>query len=272
MQCERCLEQLDAYLDGELDAGSAESLEAHLSRCPTCLAERRAREREQHLYRDLAATTSVPDGLWSRVAAGIAAVEARERRRAVTRPWSLPWLGGWTLGLAMAGLALAVIGLWAVWRPVAPAEPLVAQQAPSPADVLTDAPPASRAPSVSENTAPSDAVIIAPPRSRAVSAPTRTAPVIQPMSEAERLLRQTEQTYLTVIERLQAQVRRRRSQLDLGTRAAVDQMLVTLDAKIEEAREAARQSPTDPAALHFLVAVYRKKAEMLSEIVVMTEE
>ncbi len=239
MQCERCLEQLDSYLDGELDAQTAKSLEAHLSRCQVCMDERRVAERERRLYRALSAATDVPAGLWSRVATGIAAVEARERRRAAVRPWSPLWLMSWrALGLATACAALAV-GLWAVWRPAARAPP-VARQAPSSAGALTAAPPVSRSPLVSENAAPSDAVILAPPRTRAVAAPTRAAPTSRPTPDAERLLRQTEQAYLAAIERLQAQA-------------------------------AARQSPLEPAALHFLAAAYRKKVEALSEIVLMTE-
>ena len=38
MNCERCLEQLSARLDGELPAGEAAELEAHLAQCPSCRA------------------------------------------------------------------------------------------------------------------------------------------------------------------------------------------------------------------------------------------
>ncbi|QUV92151.1 anti-sigma factor [Chloracidobacterium aggregatum] len=81
MDCERCLEQLDAYLDGELDAPDASLLSAHLRQCPNCQAEYRAREWENRLYRDMAAGVSLPEGLWPRIAAGLAAVDEREQRR-----------------------------------------------------------------------------------------------------------------------------------------------------------------------------------------------
>ena len=38
MNCERCLEQLSARLDGELPAGEAAELEAHLAQCSSCRA------------------------------------------------------------------------------------------------------------------------------------------------------------------------------------------------------------------------------------------
>ena len=38
MDCDRCLEQLSARLDGELSAGETAELEAHLAQCPSCRA------------------------------------------------------------------------------------------------------------------------------------------------------------------------------------------------------------------------------------------
>ncbi|QUV92152.1 hypothetical protein [Chloracidobacterium aggregatum] len=93
----------------------------------------------------------------------------------------------------------------------------------------------------------------------------------RPPSEAEQILSQVEQTYLVVIERLQSQARLRRMKLDPATRTAIDQTLAGLDAQIAQTREVVCQSSTDPAALHFLLTAYRKKAELLSEIIVMTE-
>jgi hypothetical protein len=93
----------------------------------------------------------------------------------------------------------------------------------------------------------------------------------RPPSEAEQILSQVEQTYLVVIERLQSQARLRRMKLDPATRTAIDRTLAGLDAQIAQTREVVRQSSTDPAALHFLLTAYRKKAELLSEIIVMTE-
>lgn len=120
MDCERCLEQLDAYLDGELDAPDASLLSAHLRQCPNCQAEYRAREWENRLYRDMAAGVSLPEGLWPRIAAGLAAVDEREQRRSGGAyelvPTGTVWLvaagagagvpsgaGRWTLVLAASG-------------------------------------------------------------------------------------------------------------------------------------------------------------------------
>ncbi len=278
MDCERCLEQLDAYLDGELDASSASVLAAHLRQCPDCQAECHAREWEARLYRDMAAGVSLPAGLWSRIAAGMAAVDEREQRRSGggRTDWFRPEkFGWWRLGGALACFVVLAVGLWFWLRPAVTPEPLLAQGLIPPSlsdadDLPRVSPPVSTPKSGSETLSPADAAVIEPPRRRTVM--TTPPPVRErPPSEAEQVLYQAERTYLVVIERLQSEARLRRMKLDPVTRVAMDQTLAGLDAQIAQTREVVRRSPTDPAALHFLVTAYRKKAEVLSEIIVMTE-
>ncbi|WP_058866067.1 anti-sigma factor [Chloracidobacterium thermophilum] len=279
MDCERCLEQLDAYLDGELDAPDASLLAAHLRQCPSCQAEYRAREWENRLYHDVAAGVSLPEGLWPRIAASMAAVDEREQRRSGGRrtDWFRPeWSGWWRLGLVLGCLLALAVGLWFWLRPSVTPEPLLAQGPTPPSrsdtgDLPRTWPPAGTPSAGSETLVPTDTVIIEPPRRR--TAMPNPPPVRErPPSEAEQVLAQAEQTYLVVIERLQSQARLRRMKLDPATRTAMERTLAGLDAQIAQTREVVRQSPTDPAALHFLVTAYRKKAEVLSEIIVMTEE
>ena len=278
MDCERCLEQLDAYLDGELDVLEASMLAAHLRQCPNCQAECRAREWENRLYRDMAAGVSLPEGLWPRIAAGLAAVDEREQRwsgRGRTDWFRPERFGWWRLGLVLGCFLVLAVGLWFWLRPAVPAEPLLAQGPTPPSlsdtgDLPRTLPPAGTPSAGSETLAPADTVIIEPPRRR--TGMTSPPPVRErPPSEAEQILSQVEQTYLVVIERLQSQARLRRMKLDPATRTAIDQTLAGLDAQIAQTREVVRQSSTDPAALHFLLTAYRKKAELLSEIIVMTE-
>ncbi len=246
---------------------------------PGLQAECQAREWEARLYRDMAAGVSLPEGLWSRIAAGMAAVDAREQHRSDGghTDWFRPEkFGWWRLGVALACFVVLAVGLWFWLRPAVTPEPLLAQGPIPPGlsdadDLPRVSPPVSTPKSGSETLSPADAVVIEPPRRRTVM--TIPPPVRErPPSEAEQLLHQAEQTYLVVIERLQSQVRVRRMKLDPATRTVMDQTLAGLDAQIAQTREVVRQSPTDPAALHFLVTAYRRKAEVLSEIIVMTEE
>jgi anti-sigma factor RsiW len=56
--CERLQEQLNSFLDGELDAAHAVSLSAHLEECPECRRELVALKATQTLLR----SAPVPDG------------------------------------------------------------------------------------------------------------------------------------------------------------------------------------------------------------------
>jgi predicted anti-sigma-YlaC factor YlaD len=109
MTCQELDERLDEWVDGELPAGAAAEVEAHLASCPLC------QERERRLRQVLAHAASLPRSvtpprdLWP----GIARRVERERS------WS--WAsGGWS-PWALAAAATVVVGLAAVlWGGRAP--------------------------------------------------------------------------------------------------------------------------------------------------------
>lgn len=93
------IEQIDLYLDGELDAAQQASLQAHLDGCARCT---RALTLHRQLRRHLGAEPpGVSDGLETRIRRALAGVPGSGRR---DRDWSR-W-GGWTVA---AGIALAWI-------------------------------------------------------------------------------------------------------------------------------------------------------------------
>ena len=97
--------QLDALLDGELDAAEARELEAHLAQCPEC-----AKFRDQRLALRAAIAARVPafpapDTLRQRVRAAIrAAAPAGSTRRSAPLLWR-------SLAVA-ASLAIVAMGSW----------------------------------------------------------------------------------------------------------------------------------------------------------------
>ena len=97
--------QLDALLDGELDAAEARELEAHLAQCPEC-----AKFRDQRLALRAAIAARVPafpapDTLRRRVRAAIrAAAPAGSTRRSAPLLWR-------SLAIA-ASLAIVAMGSW----------------------------------------------------------------------------------------------------------------------------------------------------------------
>ena len=67
MNCAHCRQLLDAWLDGEVDRATADSIEAHFSRCPECEAARRERERLRSLVRAASRPERVPVDVAARI-------------------------------------------------------------------------------------------------------------------------------------------------------------------------------------------------------------
>lgn len=88
MDCETARKRIGERADGLLAPGAEEALEAHLSACAPCAADRARTDAVGRLLRAQAAAgaSSAQDGLdamWTRVRAGIA--KAEEERRAAAR-------------------------------------------------------------------------------------------------------------------------------------------------------------------------------------------
>ena len=98
--------QLDAYLDGELDAADARALEAHVAQCATC-----ARLRDEQLaLRDAIAahipSFQAPDTLRRRIRTTVEASERKDTTGRIANP-------GWSRALAIAAsLAIVSLGSW----------------------------------------------------------------------------------------------------------------------------------------------------------------
>jgi len=104
--CEAYSDELDAYVDGELDARGSEVLEAHLPGCSACAV---ALERRENLDQALASLPHLEPSpqfearFWARLAWAEERSQARRRWLGLPR---LAWLaGGATLA---AGLALLI--------------------------------------------------------------------------------------------------------------------------------------------------------------------
>jgi len=98
--------QLDAYLDGELAAGDAHELEAHIAQCPECA---RFRDGRLELRAAISARTpafQAPDALRERVRA---ALRTETRGRA---PRRLGWQGVWRPLALAASLVVVALGSW----------------------------------------------------------------------------------------------------------------------------------------------------------------
>src|SRR6185437_9470848 len=103
MTCEEAEILLHALIDGELDAGHAREVEAHVATCAACAAELAAQREMKRLLAGTDLRYAAPAGLRARIEAALP--QARQpSRRAVLR--------GFAMGSAVS--ALAATGLVAV--------------------------------------------------------------------------------------------------------------------------------------------------------------
>ena len=98
-ECAVAREQLDAYQDGELDAGHAAALERHLAGCADCSSAREAGLQLRHAIREMAPYHTAPQALRQRVA-DLAAPRTRGVRDVTLQLWQL-------LGLLVASAAVS---------------------------------------------------------------------------------------------------------------------------------------------------------------------
>ena len=81
MKCEVCLERLEEYLDGELNADESSQVEAHLITCAACSTESASLVADQQLFARYDREIEVPSALWWQIA-------ERTAERAVNAPSS----------------------------------------------------------------------------------------------------------------------------------------------------------------------------------------
>ena len=137
MSCERVLEQLTAYLDGELEGHDGSAVRGHLRECAAC---RQAATDEASLRDGLRSLPPVdpPPSLWAGVQAQLAAAEVADAKRPAWRRALARWIPSaprFAAGTLVAAAAIAVLW-WRTHRSVEDAaapDPQIATPAPAPA-------------------------------------------------------------------------------------------------------------------------------------------
>ncbi|MBR0992325.1 anti-sigma factor [Bradyrhizobium japonicum] len=104
MTCDEARIMLHALLDGELDAGHAREVEAHIAGCTACAAEFAAQREMQRVLADTNLRYTAPASLRERIEASLPEPRRQPSRRSVLR--------GFAMGSAVS--ALAATGIVAV--------------------------------------------------------------------------------------------------------------------------------------------------------------
>jgi len=107
MDCNRCVEDLTAYLDGELSPEAFAQVQSHLKTCSSCSEEFRSFQQASDFVASHVRELSLPLGSWNRV---------RDRIEVPKSPafWSRPFLLRWRPAVAALAciVVLAVGYLW----------------------------------------------------------------------------------------------------------------------------------------------------------------
>jgi hypothetical protein len=82
----------------------------------------------------------------------------------------------------------------------------------------------------------------------------------------DQVARGAEQQYLSAIDILSRDIKRRRAFISPVLLSQLETALTDVDRNIAATRRAAREQPRDPVAVQYLVLAYEKKVELLREV------
>ncbi|OKO70495.1 membrane protein [Bradyrhizobium sp. NAS80.1] len=106
MTCDEAKIVLHALLDGELDAGHAREVEAHIASCPTCAPEFAAQRDMQRMLANTNLRYTAPTSLRARIEASLPQPQRQPTRRSVLRGFAM---GSAVSALAASGVVAVVL-------------------------------------------------------------------------------------------------------------------------------------------------------------------
>jgi anti-sigma factor RsiW len=242
MNCERCQQLIDDYVDGTLPAAERGGLEAHLVDCATC----RAMEHDFRAIRLTARTLErrvPPAQVWNHIAEAVDAERppASHKRLAFLRPLTShvgaivrsSTASGTRSALAIAATLVLGLGVasWLAWNQISQ---------PGPAAPRASAPAAAADPELAQS--------------------------------VEHELKLAEEHYQKAIAGLEQITRTESSALDPQVATVLQKNLEVIDQAIGESRAALRTQPTSDVAQESLFEALRNKVALLQDTVVLINE
>jgi len=290
MNCERCQNELEDFLYGELSEARGAGVRAHLGNCALCAALRDDIERENEIFTRFYERTSIePSGeMWEAIRARINAEPQGQARIERETGWWKRLRAG-ALGqrmferliapatlrqVAFAALLVALsVAATTIYlkrsdndaKDFAGARPKVTPT-PTPQPITTPAP----APSLS-----TDIVIDKGKSNNNTPAPKGARPVINRAASARQLTDQelmnqqiarAAREYQKAIRMLDQAIAKQRDSLDPALIKQYESSLALIDGSIAASRRALRERPDDPTAGQFLLAAYAKKLDLMQDI------
>ena len=286
MKCEACLGMMDTLIEGELEDSLAREATAHMAMCGPCSQLYANLRYEQELYGKYLLEVEPPPALWANLRLELEKEKVIRASRPLLQRWLAISLEGLHVKPRMAtALVLITIGLAIgvmVWRttidtskhqvqnPEVGAQPSseVNREGTHRDSEITD----RRSSTINNDRTirPSSTRSGNRRRGIQVSAAGRASRhmIERPpaVPTVHQVARRAEQHYLSAIEILSRDIKRRRAVISPALRSQLETALAEVDRNIAATRRVAREQPRDPFAAQYLALAYEKKVELLREV------
>jgi hypothetical protein len=280
MNCERCKNELEDFLYGELDEAVAAGVRAHLVSCAVCVGLRDEVERENELFGQFYEQTSIEPAaeMWEAIRARINS-EARGRAQIEKGSGWLERLRAGAFGRLLAPATLRQAAFSALLIALSVAATTIYLKLGEKGAEKTAVNNERAAPTTTprQDTTPLPPIDTAggAKTNNAVPAPKGVRPQINHAATPRRLTDQelmnrqvarAELEYQKAIRLLDRAIAKQRDRLDPGLIKQYESSLALIDDSIAASRRAFRERPDDLTAGQFLLAAYAKKLDLMQDI------
>jgi len=266
MKCDVCQQVLEEYFDGELKAGRAAEVRAHLAGCAACATMLAELRQEHELFARYEREVEVTPALWAGIEARIKAEKSTPPVAPARRGWRA-WFSGlfamphispaFAAAMVVIAIGVTVVVMSYLHSRGTNSNPSVAEVAPNkngggnnneaapPAPQSDSNPPGRDLAKKPENaTGPNDGRPAVPEPKPALQ---KQLAVNKPQAPPDpmKLVREAEQKYQAAIAIMAKDVSRRRSQIDPAVLARFDSALADIDRTIQETRQIVRRNYVD---------------------------
>jgi hypothetical protein len=288
MKCEACLGMMDDLIEGALDGSLAREATAHMAMCGPCSQLYANLRYEQDLYRNYLLDVEPTSAVWANLRLELEkekVIRASPPQFRLQR-WLAIALEGLNVTPQMAtALVLITIGLAIgimVWRTTIDASKYRVQNSGSGVQSSSEANRAGihRDSDETDGRGAADdddrRILPSSPKSgdrrreiqisSAGRAGRRMIERSRAVPTVDQVARGAEQQYLSAIEILLRDIKRRRAFISPALLSQLETALTEVDRNIAATRRVAREQPRDPFAVQYLALAYEKKVELLREV------
>lgn len=286
MKCEACLGMMDELIEGDLDGSLARQATAHMAMCGPCSQVYANLGYEQELFRKYLLEVEPTPALWATLRLELEKEKVIRASQAQFRlqRWLAIAFGGLNVTPQMAtALVLITIGLAIgimVWRTTIDASKHQVQNAGSGVQPTSEGNRAGtdRDSDRTDRRGPVDddrRILPSSPKSGdrreiRISATGRAGRRMIERSRAvptvDQVVRGAEQQYLSAIQILSRDIKRRRAVISPALLSQLETALAEVDRNIAATRRVARERPRDPVAVQYLASAYENKVDLLREV------